>query len=81
MTEVRRKIVVGVDSSAEARQALAWAQGFAGPSDEIVAIHAWEPPNMAFYAPAHCGLQVRFGTTEQCLEAAASGRWSPRRPV
>ena len=36
---------------------------------------------MAFYAPAHCGLQVRFGTTEQCLEAAASGRWSPRRPV
>jgi predicted aconitase len=31
---------------------------------------------MAFYAPAHSGLSVRFGTTEQCLEAALSGRWA-----
>lgn len=36
---------------------------------------------MAFYAPAHSGLQVRFGTTAQCLEAAVSGRWSPGRAV
>ncbi len=31
---------------------------------------------MAFYAPSHSGLAVRFGTMEQCLEAAVSGRWS-----
>ena len=30
---------------------------------------------MAFYAPAHSGLSVRFGPAEQCLEAALSGRW------
>jgi hypothetical protein len=30
---------------------------------------------MAFYAPAHSGLAVRFGPMEQCLEAAVSGRW------
>jgi predicted aconitase len=30
---------------------------------------------MAFYAPAHSRLSVRFGTIEQCLEAALSGRW------
>jgi len=28
---------------------------------------------MAFYAPSHCGLAVRFGTLEQCLEAAVTG--------
>jgi hypothetical protein len=30
---------------------------------------------MAFYAPAHSGLAVRFGPMEQCLEAALTGRW------
>ncbi|MGD9144061.1 MAG: aconitase X catalytic domain-containing protein, partial [Anaerolineae bacterium] len=30
---------------------------------------------MAFYAPAHSGLAVRFGPMEQCLEAAVRGRW------
>jgi predicted aconitase len=30
---------------------------------------------MAFYAPAHSGLGVRFGAMEKCLEAAVSGRW------
>lgn len=34
---------------------------------------------MAFYAPAHSGLAVRFGTTGQCLEAALSGRWPASR--
>jgi predicted aconitase len=29
---------------------------------------------MAFYAPSHSGLQVRFGPLEQCLEAALTGR-------
>ncbi len=29
----------------------------------------------AFYAPSHCGLKVRFGTVEQCVDAAVSGRW------
>jgi predicted aconitase len=30
---------------------------------------------MAFYAPSHSGLSVRFGPVEQCLEAAVTGRW------
>ncbi|MEA3460057.1 MAG: aconitase X catalytic domain-containing protein [Chloroflexota bacterium] len=30
---------------------------------------------MAFYAPSHCGLEVRFGPLEQCLKAAVRGRW------
>lgn len=30
---------------------------------------------MAFYAPSHSGLQVRFGTLEQCVEAAIEGEW------
>jgi predicted aconitase len=30
---------------------------------------------MAFYAPSHSGLAVRFGSMEQCLEAARTGRW------
>lgn len=29
----------------------------------------------AFYAPSHCGLEVRFGPLEMCLEAALTGRW------
>jgi predicted aconitase len=31
---------------------------------------------MAVYAPSHSGLSVRFGTMEQCLEAAVTGRWN-----
>jgi predicted aconitase len=31
---------------------------------------------MAFYTPSHSGLAVRFGSMEQCLEAAVTGRWS-----
>jgi predicted aconitase len=30
---------------------------------------------MAFYAPCHSGLSVRFGPAEQCLEAGLAGRW------
>jgi predicted aconitase len=30
---------------------------------------------MAFYAPSHGGLAVRFGPLERCLEAAVRGRW------
>jgi hypothetical protein len=29
----------------------------------------------AFYAPGHSGLEVRFGTLEQCLAAAITARW------
>jgi predicted aconitase len=29
----------------------------------------------AFYAPSHSGLQRHFGTTEQCIQAALTGRW------
>jgi len=30
----------------------------------------------ATYLPSHAGLQVRYGTVEQCVEAAVSGVWS-----
>ena len=30
---------------------------------------------MAFYAPAHSGLSVRFGRLDQCLESAITGVW------
>ena len=38
-------------------------------------ILATNSAKMAFYAPSYCGLAVRFGTLEQCLEAALRGRW------
>ena len=34
---------------------------------------------MAFYSPSHSGLQVRFGSLEQCLEAAITGKWPAAR--
>lgn len=37
---------------------------------------ATDSAKMAFYAPSHCGLAVRFGTTEQCVQAAIEGAWS-----
>ncbi|MFC2031183.1 aconitase X [Chloroflexota bacterium] len=33
---------------------------------------------MALYAPSHCGLSVRFGSMEQCLDSALDGRWRSR---
>jgi predicted aconitase len=36
---------------------------------------------MAFYTPSHSGLSVRFGTMEQCLEAAVVGKWQPSGSV
>jgi len=33
---------------------------------------------MALYAPSHCGLAVRFGSLEQCLEAAVRGSWTAK---
>ncbi|HNS52101.1 MAG TPA: aconitase X catalytic domain-containing protein [Anaerolineae bacterium] len=32
---------------------------------------------MAFYAPSHSGLSVRFGPLERCVEATITGRWRP----
>ncbi|MCK4731600.1 MAG: aconitase X catalytic domain-containing protein [Methanophagales archaeon] len=32
----------------------------------------------AFYAPSHCGLNVRFGSLEECIESAVSGKWIQR---
>jgi nucleotide-binding universal stress UspA family protein len=39
-----RKIVVGLDSSGEASEALAWARRYAGPGDYVVAVLAWLMP-------------------------------------
>jgi predicted aconitase len=35
---------------------------------------------MAFYTPSHSRLAVHFGSMEQCLEAAVTGRWRGARP-
>jgi predicted aconitase len=35
---------------------------------------------MAYYAPSHSGLSVRFGTLRQCLDAAVSGVWPGAAP-
>jgi predicted aconitase len=32
---------------------------------------------MASYVPSHSGLQVRFGTLGQCIDAALTARWTP----
>lgn len=34
---------------------------------------------MALYTPSHSGMAVRFGTLEQCLRAALTGRWAGKR--
>lgn len=39
-----RKIVVGVDESAEAVAALSWALENAGAEDNVLIIHAWQMP-------------------------------------
>lgn len=37
-------ILVGIDDSANAREALRWALDHARPDDEIVAVHTWDLP-------------------------------------
>ncbi len=46
------RIVVGIDASDEAREALEWARHQAGPDDQIVAVHAWDIPLVAGYEMA-----------------------------
>lgn len=46
------KIVVGVDASAESREAIGWALAEAGPDDSVVAVHAWDVPLVAGYEVA-----------------------------
>jgi len=36
---------------------------------------ATDAAKAAFYLPSHHGVSVYFGSTEQCIEAAVSGRW------
>lgn len=38
-------------------------------------VMATNSAKMATYTPSHSGLQVRFGTLAQCIEAALTGRW------
>lgn len=46
------RIVVGIDASDEAREALEWARSQAGPDDRVVAVHAWDIPLVAGYEMA-----------------------------
>ncbi|MBL0418962.1 aconitase X catalytic domain-containing protein [Ramlibacter sp. AW1] len=43
------------------------------PGTKVVAL---DSAKQAHYLPAILGLQAWFGTTEQCIEAACTGRWS-----
>ena len=36
---------------------------------------ATDAAKAAFYLPSHHGVSVYYGSTEQCIEAAVSGRW------
>jgi nucleotide-binding universal stress UspA family protein len=47
-----KRIVVGIDDSANARAALRWALDNAAPRDEIVAVHAWHLPVMGGFEMA-----------------------------
>lgn len=49
MDVIRRSIVVGVDASPEADEALEWARSVAGADDRIVVVHAWELPLITGY--------------------------------
>lgn len=40
---------------------------------------ATDAGKMACYAPMHCGVRMRFGDLERCLEAAVTGEWPDRR--
>lgn len=46
MGTAARTYVVGVDASDDADHALRWARNSAGPTDTIVAVHAWDLPTM-----------------------------------
>ena len=39
-------------------------------------VMATNSAKMALYTPSHSGLDVRFGTLAQCIQAAITGRWS-----
>jgi predicted aconitase len=39
-------------------------------------VMATNSAKMATYTPSHSGLSVRFGSLEQCLGAAVTGRWT-----
>jgi nucleotide-binding universal stress UspA family protein len=47
-----RTFVVGVDPSAESRNALDWAVLQAGPDDQVIAVHCWDIPVVAGYEAA-----------------------------
>lgn len=49
MDAIRRSVVVGVDASPEADEALEWTRSVAGADDRIVLVHAWELPLVTGY--------------------------------
>jgi predicted aconitase len=41
-------------------------------------VMATNSAKMAIYTPSHSGLEVRFGSLAQCVEAAVTGKWNAR---
>ena len=44
-----RTLVIGVDASPEATDAIEWARSVAGPEDRLIVVHAWELPIVTGY--------------------------------
>jgi len=38
-------------------------------------VFATDSAKQAHYLPAICGVEAWFGTTEDCVDAAVTGRW------
>lgn len=74
-----KRIVVGVDSSLEAADALAWARDVAGPDDEITAVRAWSMPAiLSAYAPGTPYPYDVEQLAKEALEEATVGIDDPR---
>lgn len=74
-----KQIVVGVDSSPEAADALAWARDVAGPDDEITAVRGWSMPAiLSAYAPGREYPYDFEQLAKEALEESTVGIGDPR---
>ena len=71
LTYIHLPVISGQITERQARQ---FAELLAlKPGTRVVAL---DSAKQAHYLPAILGVQAWFGTTEQCIEAACTGRWA-----
>jgi len=51
-------------------------RSFDFPEENRIKTMATNAAKAAFYAPSYCGLDVRFGSLEECIDAAVTGEWN-----